>query len=164
MVVAILSALWDTWLWKTWLGQKCSGVPVNLSGTWKGTLATMWVDPASKTTPPPKPAYIVIRQTWSKVSVVLLTNESTSQSTLASVRSDDVGASLVYMYLNTPDIQLHEISRIHHGSTTLSVTGRPATRLKGPYWTTRDSKGSLDLTARIKRIVDDYDEAQKAFA
>ena len=163
MIVAALSAVWDTWLWKTWIGQIFSGIPVDLSGTWRGTLATMWVDPANNTTPPPKPAYIVIRQTWSKISVVLLTNESNSQSTFASVRSGDIGTSLVYMYINTPDIQRNKVSPIHYGSTMLVVTGRPATRLKGSYWTSRDSKGSLDLTLRNRLKVDDYDQAERLF-
>ncbi|MBI2798672.1 MAG: hypothetical protein HYX63_00040 [Gammaproteobacteria bacterium] len=98
------------------------------------------------------------------VSIVLLTDESRSKSSLASVLTDSVASSLDYMYLNTPASRFEHKSRIHHGSTSLEITGRPATRLQGRYWTNRDSRGELNLAARIRRTVDDYEEAEKAFA
>jgi hypothetical protein len=53
---------------------------------------------------------------------------------------------------------------MHHGSTSLDITGLPATRLRGRYWTDRESQGELDLTERKRATVDDYDEARALFS
>ena len=79
------------------------------------------------------------------------------------VSGADGTASLDYMYLNRPDSRLEGRSRMHHGSTALDITGRPPTRLKGRYWTDRDTKGELDFTERRKHAADDYEQAAALF-
>jgi hypothetical protein len=49
---------------------------------------------------------------------------------------------------------------MHHGSTILDLSGTSVHRLKGRYWTDRDSKGELDFARHDKRIVNDYDDAK----
>lgn len=161
--VAVL-AVWDWWLWKlSWI-QRSRKVPRDLNGTWKGKLASFWVDPETGQQIPAKDAYLVVRQTSSTASVTLLTDESRSNSSLAVVSSLDGDASLDYMYLNRPDSRVEHRSRMHHGSASLHVTGCPATRLRGRYWTDRDTKGELDFTVRSTKVADDFDEAQALFA
>ena len=41
----------------------------------------------------------------------------------------------------------------------LAVTGSPARRLEGGYWTDRDSKGRLKLMKRSKTLAEDFEEA-----
>jgi hypothetical protein len=161
--VAVL-ALWDRVLWKRPLFQRIRGVPRNLGGTWKGTLTSFWTDPQTGKPPAPKPAYLVIRQTVSAVSVALLTDESRSMSSYGVVSTVDGAASLDYIYLNRPDSRVEHRSRMHHGSASLDITGCPATRLRGRYWTDRDSRGELDFTARSPKTADDFDEAQALFS
>lgn len=156
-------ALWDHWLWKVSWIQRSRKVPRDLNGTWKGSLASFWVDPETDQQIPEKDAYLVVRQTASTISVKLLTDESRSKSSLAVVSSIDGDASLVYMYLNRPESRVEHRSRMHHGSTSLDVTGCPATRLKGRYWTDRDTRGELDFTERRKRAVDDFAQAVALF-
>jgi hypothetical protein len=155
--------LWDSVLWRVPLIQKLPGVPPNLRGTWEGMLKTYWVDPDTGKSPAPKTVYLVIRQTASLVSVKLLTNESRSNSSFGTVRTIDHSSELIYMYLNRPDVGLQHRSRMHHGSTELDVSGKPATRLKGSYWTNRDSKGELDFTQRRRKLADDFDSAVVLF-
>jgi len=155
--------MWDRWLWRVDLAQRVKGVPRNLGGTWKGTLTSFWIDPTTGEAPPEKPAFLVVRQTASEVSVILLTDESRSDSSLAVVRGPEGAISLDYMYLNRPDSRHEHRSRIHHGSASLDVTGRPVTRLKGRYWTDRGSQGELGFIARSARTADDYDEARGFF-
>ena len=76
----------------------------------------------------------------------------------------DGSASLDYMYLNRPDSRFEHRSRMHHGSTSLDITGLPAKRLHGRYWTDRDSKGELDFVERKKHAAEDYQEAAGLFA
>lgn len=155
--------LWDRWLWRTGPAQKFRAIPHDLRGTWKGTLTSQWTDPLTSLPIPAKPAYLVIHQTWSAVSVTLLTDESASQSSLAKVKAEDNSASLDYMYLNEPKSSIEHRSRMHHGSTSLAISGRPAIRLYGRYWTDRESRGELDFKQHSSALADDYENAENLF-
>lgn len=155
--------IWDRWFWRQPFVQKFPQVPRDLHGTWKGTLETFWSDPNTGSPPPVKIAYLVIRQSASTVSAVILTNESQSKSSLAKISDDGVTASLDYMYLNRSDSRLEHRSRMHYGFTVLDITGRPATRLRGSYWTNRDSRGKLDFNERTIQFADDFSQAKALF-
>ncbi|MEU3734858.1 hypothetical protein AB0E81_36510 [Streptomyces sp. NPDC033538] len=162
----VLFNVWDFWLWRlTWIQNIPGvGIPRSLRGTWKGTLTPFWVDPATGSSPSSKTVYLVVQQTASMVSVKLMTDESKSASALANVSEADGSAMLTYMYLNKPDLRVEHRSRIHHGSTVFDVSGNPARRLKGHYWTDRDSKGELDFVQRDKKnLADDFAEAAELF-
>ncbi|MEW2631073.1 hypothetical protein AB0903_05290 [Streptomyces sp. NPDC048389] len=93
-----------------------------------------------------------------------MTDESKSASALAEVSEIDGSLVLAYMYLNKPDLRVEHRSRIHHGSAVFDVSGNPARRLKGHYWTDRDSKGELDFVERDKKnLADDFTEAAELF-
>ena len=161
--VIVVLWLWDRWLWHLGFAQRFSAIPHDLRGTWKGTLASQWIDPKTGSGIPEKPAYLIVRQTWSTVSVTLITDESASRSSLAKVGTGDGSAGLDYMYLNEPKSSVEHRSRIHHGSTSLSISGRPANRLHGRYWTDRDSRGELDFKQRSESHADDYESAAALF-
>ncbi len=156
--------LWNRFVWFLPMSQRLGLAPRDIRGTWQGTLTSLWTDPESDSQPDPKTAYLVVRQTASTVSAILLTNQAKSVSSLASVRSADGTASLNYFYLSSPDIQHEDHSRMHHGSCSLSITGSKPKRLKGRYWTDRDSRGELDFTIRSSQKVEDFDEAVRLFA
>ncbi|HUQ63890.1 MAG TPA: hypothetical protein VM121_09055 [Acidimicrobiales bacterium] len=160
--VALVTA-WDRWLWRLVISQKVAAVPRNLNGTWKGVLTTFWVDPETGVVPPPKPAFLVVRQTATTVSATMITDQMRSVSSLASLSGVDGQRSLEYMYLSRPDSRYEMHSRIHHGSTSLDVTGIPPDRLRGRYWTNRDSRGELDFTERRGGFADTYDTALRMF-
>jgi len=162
VVVLLALAAWDKWLWRLPFVQRVASVPPDIRGTWKGDLDSFWKYETGSP-PPRKTAYLVVRQSAWRVSVVLFTDESRSVSSLAMVSSDGMTASLDYMYLNRPDSRFEDRSRIHHGSASFDIIGLPATRLRGRYWTNRDSRGELDFTARVPKIAEDYQEAERAF-
>jgi hypothetical protein len=95
--------------------------------------------------------------------VKLLTDESRSTSALANVSEVDGSVLLAYLYLNKPDMRVEHRSRIHHGSAVFDVSGCPARRLKGRYWTDRDSKGELEFVERSNKLADDFAEAAGYF-
>jgi hypothetical protein len=163
VVVLLALAAWDSFIWRWAVVQRFANVPRDIRGTWKGELKSFWKDETGAMLPV-KPAYLVVRQSASWVSVVLMTNESRSVSSLASVSFDRTVSSLDYMYLNRPDTGLEERSRIHHGSASLDIVGLPVSRLRGRYWTNRDSRGELDFTRRVSQISEDYAEAERAFS
>lgn len=167
--VAVIAALgvlilWERFFWRlSWL-QRLDSVPRDVRGTWAGTLTSFWSDPETGKTPPEKRAFLVVRQTAGSVSATLLTDESRSESTLGRVTGREGSSSLDYMYINWPHSRFEHRSPIHHGSTSLSISGRPARRLSGRYWTSRDSKGELDFFRRRLTTVEDFDSAVDLFS
>ncbi len=164
LIASGLVWLWEVFLWKLQVVQQFGLVPLDVSGTWQGTLASLWKDAQTGASPAPRTAYLVVRQTASSVSAVLLTDESKSVSSLAAVSTALDSPALNYLYLNRPDPRFEDRSRMHHGSSSLDISGRPATRLRGRYWTDRDSRGELDFTQRNKHAADDYAQASSLFA
>ena len=160
----VVLGLFERYLWRIRVIQRWSFVPRDLRGTWRGILTSAWIDPQTGTPPAPKTAYLVIRQTFSSTSATLLTDEMTSRSLFARVTRTDGAVSLDYMYLSRPKLRVEHRSRMHHGSTTFDVAGRPAERLDGRYWTDRDSKGELIMTHRVSPTADDFGTAARLFA
>lgn len=133
-VATAVFTLWDLWLWRLpWL-QLIPGVPLSVRGTWKGILESTWVA-ASGQQIAPKDAYLVVRQTFGQVHVTLLTNESKSESSLAGVTKTDGLSVLHYLFFNKPKMKHETISRMHHGSTTLEISGKAG---PAPDWTLLD--------------------------
>jgi hypothetical protein len=163
LVATVLAGVWDFWVWRLPGIQRLPKVPRSVRGTWKGVLTSFWTDPATGQTPPPKIVFLVVRQTASLVSVTLLTDESRSSSSLADVTTNPDGSALTYLYLNRPDSRHEGRSRMHHGAVALDIAGAPARRLKGRYWTDRDSRGELDFQERISKLAEDFDEAEALF-
>jgi hypothetical protein len=155
--------LWDWVLWGVAPAQRLRSVPRDVRGTWKGELTSFWEDPDTGERPTPKTVYLVIRQTASAVSAVLLTDEAKSYSTLARVLANTDLPCLEYLYEGRPDSRVEYRSRAHRGAAVLDVAGTPASRLKGRYWTDRDSRGELAFTEREKRLADDYSTAASLF-
>lgn len=159
----IVLALWNKWIWRWEWVQKLPHVPRSIRGTWRGTLASTWKDPKTGQSPPPKPVFLVIRQSATTVSAVLLTEESSSRSTMANLVEDEIGAALTYIYLNRPQVRVEHRSRMHNGSAFLEVSGRPANRLHGRYWTDRDTRGEFNFDQRRAQIAEDFVDATRMF-
>ncbi|PKQ10123.1 MAG: hypothetical protein CVT69_01330 [Actinobacteria bacterium HGW-Actinobacteria-9] len=156
--------LWETLFWRLPVVQRMGIAPRNLRGTWQGTLAPVAANGTSSILHGSKDVYLVIRQSASTVRAFLLTDEAQSVSTLASVNSEAGVASLDYVYSNSPDLRHRHRSPIHNGSCSLKITGVPATRLKGSYWTDRNSCGELEFTKRVSSSAEDFNEAKAMFA
>jgi hypothetical protein len=162
VAVAALGA-WDRFLWHVRLSQRLKAVPRDIRGTWKGTLTSHWIDPKTGISPEPKPAYLVVRQSFTSVSVMMFTDESRSRSSLSDVSTGDELLSLDYMYFNRPDNSIEDRSRRHSGSTALDVIGNPVNRMSGHYWTDRDTRGDLEFVERVREFADDYGSAEVLF-
>jgi len=159
----IVLVVWDHWLWRLPILQRIPAVPRNVRGTWRGTLTSFWEDPTTSKRPAPQTVFLVVRQSASRLTIVLLTAESSSRSSLASLSDDGTSATLAYMYLNRPDSRVEYRSRMHNGSAFLEISGRPASRIRGRYWTDRDTRGELDFDARRAGLADDLREAATLF-
>lgn len=163
-VATLLLGLYDNIVWRWGWVQLIPGVPRSIRGTWHGTLKTLWLDSESGQPLPDKDAYLVVRQTATQLSTRLYTDESSSASSTGALVVNDGTVKAAWLYLNTPDASVEHRSRIHHGSTVVDVIGKPAQRLRGRYWTDRDSKGELEFEGRSRKLAEDYKSAQKLFS
>lgn len=154
----------DHVLWRMpWLGRRISKRP-NARGTWRGTLASHWVNPETGQRVDPDPeVYLVIRQTFWSVTANLITKESKSCSTTAVIEDDGCGQyQLVAVYRNTPRAAVRHRSEVHHGAFKLDVAGEPVDRLEGFYWTDRNTMGEFEFDRRSKKkFVESYAAAQQ---
>jgi hypothetical protein len=130
-------------------------------GTWRGELASLWIDPKTTKARPAKLVYLAIEQTMTTIRIRLLTDESSSDPIVASVAKMANGSRAIsYTYESTPRIGLRGKSRPHRGGALLTIFGEPPNRIVGEYWTDRDSKGELTLTCRSAVIAQSFEEGQ----
>lgn len=165
-VLFLLLGIFDNWLWKTpWLNGWFTNRPV-LCGTWEVLLQTEWVDPRTGASPGPITCYMAVRQTFSTLSMRLMTPESASWLIAHSiVRSNDGIFRVAGVYMNNPNLPLRgERSEIHYGAILLDVQGQPPTALEGHYWTDRHTRGTMRLTRRKAKVFTNYEDARGAFA
>lgn len=162
-VVSVCVGVWEKWLWRLPVFQQLPNVPRNVRGTWQAELKSLWVDPKTKKGIGGKTVFLVIRQTSATMSIVLLSDESQSRTSLARIKRGDARWFVHYIYINEPNLDVSDHSPMHHGSGVLEVVGQPAQRLTGKYWTDRDSKGVLLLSARSEKFADDYADAKALF-
>jgi hypothetical protein len=157
-VVILLLFLFERWLWRIPFVARLLRYPV-LRGTWRGQLQSNWTDTSTS----PIDSFLVVRQTYSTISLRFMTKESSSRSLVDSLETprDDV-ARLVSTYQNIPGLLIQDRSRIHHGALMLEVQGIPASRLVGSYWTDRDTKGEVSFVSRCRKLYTSFDEASAA--
>lgn len=143
----LLHIFFTKWAWRWRIFQGWLVPFADLQGTWLGTLQTTWRNPDTNDIPGPIEVTVVIRHTFSTISVVMFTSESMSYSTAASIsEADDSGLTrLSYTYTNTPRVGVRDRSIVHDGATVLRIIRKPDRRLEGEYWTTRKSTGDLQL-------------------
>ncbi|MBL6280230.1 hypothetical protein JMF97_29115 [Micromonospora fiedleri] len=146
----------DLWVWK-WPGViQLAGRP-SIGGTW---CAVIYPHPDSKIPKDgnrgPIQATVVIEQTYWTMAIRLISGESTSVSTSASIRPDGgsrVQRVLTFTYQNVPKYINRPRSRPHLGTANLSVVGLKPRSLSGSYWTDRLTLGDLNLSL-LSRGVD----------
>jgi SMODS-associating 2TM, beta-strand rich effector domain len=160
-IALLLLLAFDQWLWRIPFIAHLLHRPV-LRGTWKGELQSSWVDQPNGKVIDPIPVYLGIRQTYSTISLSLMTKESSSHSLVASLDSPRNGVPrVISTYQNIPDLLIQYRSRVHYGALLLEVHGNPH-RVVGSYWTDRDTKGQVVLTNRTPKHFTDYEGARQS--
>jgi SMODS-associating 2TM, beta-strand rich effector domain len=159
-VASLCVLAFDHFLWRIpKLGFLISKRP-DIRGTWRGRLDSDWVDPETGDGKSDVDVYLVVRQTFWTVTANLITKESKSCSTTATIEDDGCGQyQFIAQYRNTPRASVRDRSEVHHGSFKLDIAGRPPDRLDGYYWTDRKTRGELVLDARFSDAADSYAHA-----
>jgi hypothetical protein len=152
----------DLWLWKLALLQGWFVKRPVIDGTWKVELRSNWKNPnAEDASIAPIEGYMVIRQTFSTLSMRLLTHESVSELVGTEiVCSADRLYCVSGVYRNEPRFQVREKSAIHYGAVWLRIITEPSKQLVGHYWTDRETAGEMELTNRQKKKFQTFQSAQ----
>ncbi len=163
--LTLLCVGFDRWFWrfgvfKGWLVQRPS-----LQGTWQVSLQSSWIDPGTNQQIGPIACFMVIRQTFSTLTVRLYTKESASKSVSAAVLPSEDGLfRLAAAYQSEPMPELRGVrSEIHYGAFILDVHVNPPVSLTGHYWTDRKTNGTVELANRQDRLISSYAEGESIF-
>lgn len=159
--VLLLMVAFDLWAWRLRLLQGWFVPRPDVRGTWRVELRSDWKDPSSGQTVAPILAYLVIRQTYSTLSLRLFTAESLSELVAAEInKAADGTYRVAAVYRNEPKLSVRHRSAIHYGALVLDVQGDPVLNLVGHYWTDRSSRGELRALSRHLTIASSFDQAR----
>jgi hypothetical protein len=158
-IYSALHLLFTSWAWRLPFFQGWLVPLPDLQGTWAGTAQTTWADPTTGQSTPPFPVLLVIRQSFSSVSCVLYSKESSSFSTAAQIIGEEDGLPprLIFTYSNRPRAAARERSQMHDGAAVLRIVEGPPRVLEGDYWTDRKTTGDLGLLFRSRALSDHFD-------
>ncbi len=163
-LAALTSAWWlfNKYLWNRWPCTRF-GNPPDLTGTWRVELKSSYKSPAGDAVPAVK-AYAVVRQTYSTLSIRLMTEQSESHLVASSVDQNADGTTFIYgVYQSDPSILLRsKVSEIHYGSFKYKVIGCPPSEVIGHYWTDRSTNGSIRFYDRAAAHHDSFASAEAA--
>ncbi len=158
----LVLAAFDLWGWRWRLLRGWFVFRPDLRATWRVELQSDWKGPATNTGVGPIVAYLVVRQTFSTLSVRMLSAESASELVAAEInKASDGTYRLAAVYRNEPRLTVRDRSPIHYGGFVLDVQGDSVTDLAGHYWTDRSSRGELRTLARGTAIAGSFVEALK---
>ena len=136
----------------------------DIRGTWRTIIHSKWLDPSTGKIIEPIEGYMTIRQTYSSLSLRLMTKESCSELMGSEIITNkDTTFRVSGIYRNEPTQLIKDRSPIHNGAFLLQVIGNPVTSLKGHYWTDRDTSGEIELIGRRSHIYPDFESANKSY-
>jgi SMODS-associating 2TM, beta-strand rich effector domain len=163
-VVLLLLVAFDLWAWR-WRMLHGWFVPrPDVRGTWRVELRSEWKNPETGQTIAPIAAYMVVRQTFSTLSVRMLTEESLSELVAAEIsKATDGTYRIAAVYRNEPALSVRHRSPIHYGALVLDVQGDPVVSLAGHYWTDRNTRGEIRTLGRISTIASSFAHASELF-
>ncbi len=89
---------------------------------------------------------ITIKQQLFTVSIDTSTDESTSNSIVADIIKDNGEYTLYYTYITNPSSKVSDKNPIQYGTCRFSL--KDTNNLKGVYWTSRNTKGDIELSKK----------------
>jgi hypothetical protein len=163
-IVLLSLAAFDRWLWRIPFLQGWFVDRPDVRGTWRVILSSSWKSPDTGVAQEPIEGYLVVQQTFSRLSLRLFTRESESWLRGSEILSnDDKRFDIVAVYMNEPRREFRHRSPIHQGAFKLAIQGSPPRGLRGEYWTDRNTQGSIASTERRREVFDSFEAARLAF-
>lgn len=163
-VAAICLWAFDRWLWR-WPGIYKTHSRPALDGTWHGQLASDWINPATREgIPPDADVFLVVRQRFWKITLRLLTKESSSRSLIAGFDCHiDRVNQLIYTYSNIPRVEVRPRSEIHYGTVVVNAPRDRTQGIEGHYFTDRKTRGEMRFNHHMKGHAETHAAAHDLF-
>jgi hypothetical protein len=160
-VVLYAVMAFDLWLWKIPLLHGWFVKQPVIDGTWKVEIRSNWKNPATGTGIPPVEGYMIVRQTFSSLSLRLLTAESSSELLGTEIVCSSDGLYCVTgVYRNEPRFQVRHRSPIHFGAVWLKIIDEHPKKVLGHYWTDRETAGEMELTNQQSKKFQTFQSAR----
>lgn len=156
-VIVVLLLIFDRWAWR-WLPVAVTRRP-DLRGTWTAQLQFQWPEGTPTQT---KACFVVVRQTYSTITVDMHFDISDSHSRSAAVVETNGRWSLWWSYLSVAHALEQQGNPPHRGGAELAISLKPTRSLAGDYWTERKTRGRVTTTGHSKHCYDDYESALAA--
>lgn len=114
---------------------------------------------AGESTSAPIEVVLTVRQTYTTVSLTLMTAESKSRSVAEQiVRNDNGDYTVYYQYRNVPKLGVRERSPEHTGSSALEISGVKPQDAESEYWTNRRTRGTFSVHRVSSKIAGSFGE------
>jgi hypothetical protein len=155
--VTLLLLAFDRWLWRYVPFRLFVSRPV-LHGTWKTELRTTFEERAEEAIE----AYLVIRQTYSRICVDMLFDRSSSRSMSGDLVNESGRCTLYYLFHSHAHTRHRDRNPPSRGGAALVVGGEPSVHIAGDYWMERGTRGDLRTVGYSPKTYDTYASAQAA--
>lgn len=160
IAAAIVAGLliFDRWAWR-WLPVSLPGHP-KLHGTWKATLEFEEMEdgmPSGGTAC--KDCFLILRQTYSSVTVNMLFDVSSSESRSAVICEQNGVLRLWFSYWSAAGALHRDGNDPHRGGAELVISQKPRLGLIGDYWTERRTRGHIETHGYSRNLYDDFARA-----
>ena len=139
-IATVFMFCFNKWWWKCKLLNILTGSMPILAKRYKGKIKFTWDNRDQE-----RDSEIIIEQSFLRVTVKLVTNESYSNSVTAAIYDINGSKMLIYTYLNTPNGEIQNRSAMHYGTAMLIIDNTK--HLSGNYFTGRKTCGSMDFKA-----------------
>jgi hypothetical protein len=161
-IVAIGLGAFERWLWKVPLLHPWLVPTPDISGTWEGRLTSSHDGQIGDQF---RHCYLIVRQTFSRVSVGLITEESESRDIAAAIFRDNAdGQAIAVTYQSIAQLRYRDRSPMQRGGMVLHIRGDPPYQLDGEYWTSQRTVGQIEFRRRARQPSSTYREAAARFS
>ena len=154
-VVIFALVVYDSWAWRQPGLRRLTKRPV-LHGTWKVELATSFESRAHETIE----AYLVARQSYSRIQVGMLFDRSRSRSISGDILFEAGECHLYYLFRTEAGALHRKGNPPARGGAALTIGRKPGVHLEGDYWTERNTHGSLRSLGHSGKCFDTFAGAQ----
>ena len=155
--VTLILLVIERWVWRWPLVRSVLRVP-DLGGTWRVELESSWDGDGGGA----QTIYVVVHQTYSTVTVEVLTAKARSCSDSANLAKRGPRHVLAYVYRAEPEAIKREGNEPHRGAAELLVETGERPRFEGDYWTDRGHVGRLSATGWRKGTCGSFATASAA--
>jgi hypothetical protein len=154
-VVTVAVFIYDGAAWR-WPGLRTLTSRPVLHGTWKAELQTSFTSRETEIIE----AYLVVRQTFSRISVSMLFDRSRSRSMVGDLVFEDRTCVLYYLFRTEAGTLHRDGNPPARGGAAVIVNRWPSMHLEGDYWTERETRGHVRTVGRTTKIYDTFSAAQ----